>query len=151
MSCHAPGAHQFSCEELRAAVPEGPILVRVGDHRHDHVGWCQTACRFQLADQHLVEILLCLPLMRPSRDLDNDTVACPCDAESCVFHDEVRGWMLVNDLVSITLRNLEGRDHNAMGGVQQRLDLVRVAALNHVKAKEWHRHLPPVGCSAVSL
>jgi hypothetical protein len=46
------------------------------------------------------------------------------DAKAGVLHYEVRRRMLVNDLVSITLRNLEDRHQGAVGRVEQRLDLV---------------------------
>jgi hypothetical protein len=37
-----------------------------------------------------------------------------------------------------------------MGGLPQRLDLVGVAALDHVNSNEWDRHSPPVSSSAVT-
>jgi hypothetical protein len=42
--------------------------------------------------------------------------------------------MLVNDLVSVTLRNLEGRDYGAMGSVEKGFNLFGVSALDHVES-----------------
>ena len=83
---------------------------------------------------------------RPTRQSFHE----PNIAAQAVLHDEARRWMLANDLVPVTLQKLEGRDHSAMGGVPQRLDLVGVAALDHVKSNEWYRHSPPVSSSAVT-
>src|ERR1700730_796029 len=57
--------------------------------------------------------------------------------------------MLVNNLVPITLRNLEDCDHHAMRGVQQLLDLVGAAAFDHVDSNERHMHPPPSLANAI--
>lgn len=59
--------------------------------------------------------------MRSCHDLDDDALARPRDVESCGFNNEVRRWVLVNDLIPVTLRNSKARDHRSMNGVQQPL------------------------------
>jgi hypothetical protein len=41
-----------------------------------------------------------------------------------ILHNEVRHWMVVNNLAAVTLWKIESRDQHAMCGVQQCLDVV---------------------------
>src|SRR6195256_3536890 len=130
---------KLSRQKLRAAVSEGPVLVRVRHDRYDDVGRWNAARPLQLAAEQLIEGLLCFPLSWSCRDLNDDAFARPLYAESGVLHDEVCRWMLVNDLVPITLRNLEGCYEHAMRGIKELLDLVGAATFDHVEPNERHK------------
>src|SRR6202040_4483251 len=73
--CHASFRDKLSRQKLRAAVSEGPVLVRVRNDRHDDVGRWYAARPLQLTAEQPVEGLLRFLLSWPCRDLNDDAFA----------------------------------------------------------------------------
>jgi hypothetical protein len=66
--------------------------------------------------------------------VDDYQPAGPVNAQTGVERDDLAGRVPVHDLVPVPLGHSERLRHGRVGGVEQRFDLARVPALDHVEA-----------------
>ena len=69
----------------------------------------------------------------------------PLDVEARIFSADSTLLVLVDDLVAIVHGHVEGVQDHAMGGVEQRCELLVTAALDNMKLKQRRRSGLPAG------
>lgn len=89
---------QITSQELRDAIPEAPILLRVSADGDDKIMALYSALGLELLRERRVEGLFCLCVPALLENLDENEVVGPLKPEVGILADELVGIVLCDDL-----------------------------------------------------
>src|SRR5262245_44200416 len=143
----------MSLRVLGFAVAEGPILLLDLDEVDEHVLAEHIEAPLQSIGDRLVESTLLVersPLVE--RQLDEDAVLGPSDAEVTRVGDEPVVRMLGDDLEAVVLRRIQGGDHGIINHLADGAAIIGRLAPYEIDASERHATTPfplnPTACYA---
>jgi len=76
---------------------KAPVFIGIGNERHNNIARFDAAVFLEQTGEHPVEILLCCLESRPADHSHHDHVVRTGDTKACVFDDQVRCTMFVDD------------------------------------------------------
>ena len=123
----------LSRQELRAPVPEGPVLIGIRNHADDNVFGLYAAAFFEFLDEQPVERFFHRTCAWPRRYLQKHDLVAASNAEARVLDDHARRFVFVDDLIAVARQHFEGGEYGAMGGIEQSLEFCIAAALDEIE------------------
>src|SRR5260370_21625243 len=118
---------QFAREKLRTPKTETPVGIRVDDDRNHDVRRVDAATRLQMGAELGIEFFFLLRGTRAARHTYDDPSPSSWNVQSGIFNAQMTFRVFMNDLVTVTLMDVERVHHGAICSVDQYLEFVRSA------------------------